>query len=470
MNRRSFIKQTAIGGLALSTLGLPRVSFAAPDRDTIFVSIFLSGGPDLRYLLVPPYDSSQGSYGNTFWQKRARTYGISSQDTTAQEDKWNEYLHLNSGGVQFGIHNRCGWLKSQFDSGNVAIINNMFGSTNRDHAHSTLMLETGDTTLPANASEHSGWGGRLAKACDRNIISLSDSVRQFCYGPHPLYQGDHDNSIVIDGRDSRQMGLYEYNTDLGSNEWRWHTAGIMSRALTSYYAAKALDVDQSSPYHQILQHEQTVRSAGRVVAARLDALPLPQEIIDLYTGGSANELNSHYFARQIRNIYDLVACEDILLANIFGAQYSGWDHHSHMYNAIEPMLEDLFGTGKGLDTLYTQLAANQSTIPGRLVVLIHGEFGRQLAANGDYGTDHGVGNHTILIGNRINGGIYGDMFPASEIPKFDQAGTNIEGLTSFLQLFGRCCEHLKTGSGDTVIPGWQSSTLENGLNLSNLFT
>jgi len=122
-----------------------------------------------------------------------------------------------------------------------------------------------------------------------------------------------------------------------------------------------------------------------------------------------------------------------------------------------------------LDTILTELETSQPGKAGRLVFMICGEFGRQLAANGDYGTDHGIGNFCLLVGDRVNGGLHGEMFPTSEIPRFGESGTDIEGRTSFLQVIGRVCEQLKTGGANAVVPGWQTSPLETGVDLSNLF-
>ena len=466
MNRRDFIKYSIATSLALQTMRFPKIALAAPDSDTVLVVIMLSGGPDFRFFLVPPWNETPGTYGNSFWTARARTYELSPLDTAGLEARYNEFLTLANQG--FRMHPACGWLRDQFQSGNVALVSNVYASRNRDHSHSTIMLERGDLTAGAQDKGLSGWGGRLADACGTMITSVSGSVRQFCFGPHPSNPLDHDNSIVIDGNDTREMGLYEYITDTSTSNWRWNTRGNMSRALTSYYAAKAQEINADSPYYQILQHEQSVRNFGRIVNQRLETVPIPTAISDLYDSSSGNDLNSHSFGRQIRNIYDVMACDDLLQTNIIGADYGGWDHHRYIMDNMEPKLEDLFGTNQGLHTLYSELQQNLPGKAERLVFLLYGEFGRQLSGNGDYGTDHGEGNYAILIGNRVNGGVYGDMFPNSEIPKFEQSGSDIEGLTSYEQVIARLCENLKTGSADSVVPGWQGSDLESGVDLSGL--
>ncbi|MCG6877629.1 MAG: DUF1501 domain-containing protein [Deltaproteobacteria bacterium] len=175
------------------------------------------------------------------------------------------------------------------------------------------------------------------------------------------------------------------------------------------------------------------------------------------------------FRHQIRNIYDTLACEDILNANVISTDYPGWDHHQNLKSRMEPMIGDIFGAGRGLHTLFAELDSNQPAMADRVVILVCGEFGRQLAANGGGGTDHGVGNSVLLIGRNVNGGIYGDMFPQSEIERFAQPGADIEGRTSVNQVIGRICEKIKPGSGDSVVPSWENQDLEPGVDLSPLF-
>jgi len=84
----------------------------------------------------------------------------------------------------------------------------------------------------------------------------------------------------------------------------------------------------------------------------------------------------------------------------------------------------------------------------------------------------------FLIGNPVNGGIYGELFPQTELgigdiePEytFAQPNADIKGLTSMHQVYGPICEWLSTGSSETVIPSWQNSMLEQGVDLSNILS
>ena len=107
------------------------------------------------------------------------------------------------------------------------------------------------------------------------------------------------------------------------------------------------------------------------------------------------------------------------------------------------------------------------------------DFGRQLRANGDAGTDHGSGNYMILVGPSVNGGVYGDMFPASEITgnptPYDTQGADIAGLTSFERVLGEACDWVEPGTGVQVFPNTVLNDLpggpilEPGVDLTTLF-
>ena len=175
------------------------------------------------------------------------------------------------------------------------------------------------------------------------------------------------------------------------------------------------------------------------------------------------------------NIYDCFVGADLFNMRVLSAEYTGWDTHNDEKNRFESRIEDIFGTGKGLDTLTQALEsinANDS-----VVYSINTDFGRQLRVNGTNGCDHGVGNYAILIGRGLSGGVYGEMFPASEITgaagatRYDQQGTDIEGRTSLERVLAEVCDWVEPGTSGVVFPSTLSNTLpiEAGVNLTTLF-
>lgn len=470
MNRREFIKNAFFASVFLGSgfpWNLPKVLASADSAKKTFLNLIFVGGPDFRHLLVPPYSGEQSSYGYAYWSHRWKSHNI-LEAPFAWENRWqSDYTPVTFNGLTFGIHNKAGWLREQFELGNVAIISNVYASENRNHSHSLLKLESGDLETGSNDFGRDGWGGRLAEVIGGNVVSMTRQVRLFCNGPHPTSSKSHDNKIVISAKDTRNMGL-SFPGELKENPSSTNTKAIMARALSSYYSAKQQVIDETSTFYKFLQHQKTYHDFGEAINQRLEGYPIPNEILALYEGDS--RLNSTYFGEQLRNVYDSFVISDILNFRVASLEYGGWDSHKRQAEDIEPQLEDIFGKGRGLDSLVSTLATNFPADYNNMILLISGEFGRQLAANGDLGTDHGRGNYMILFGPKVKGGIYGDMFPESEIAKYDQPGSDIDSLTSIERLFGSIADWMQPGSSNLVFPKIEESDLEPGVDFSSLIS
>jgi uncharacterized protein (DUF1501 family) len=236
---------------------------------------------------------------------------------------------------------------------------------------------------------------------------------------------------------------------------------MIARSLESYYAAKSQELSMDSIYHRFIALERSAREFGDAVSARLSGIPEPSPILALYQGTLANP----YLGHQLRNLYDSLACNDILRLRVASLELLGWDSHKGQRNMIEPRLADIFGSGMGFDTLFSLLPQD---VLDNMVLVIGGEFGRQLKANGGNGTDHGRGNAMIVIGNRVRGGIYGEMFPEDELARLEIASADIIGRSAIDHVFGRVCDWVSPGAGDLVFPNRGSADLEPGVNLSGL--
>jgi uncharacterized protein (DUF1501 family) len=435
--------------------------FASVNRH-VLANLMLAGGPDFRHLFPPPYDPNSSSYGYRYWQARARAHNLSTTSATDWEQRWvNDYHAVADGSSAFGILRRCGWLKRQWDAGNVAIICNAVGSTSRNHAQSIMIMDRGDVTLEAQDIGGSGWGGRAAVAAGGNVLALTPAPRRFCYGPHPQNPKSHNNASLISAADTRNIGLYQPPANYSAT----HPRSRLTRSLKNYYAAKRAETRKQSVYWRFIEHEQKLREFGEMIDVRLATVPIPSSIAALYSGGSPT-LASGGFGRQIRNLYDAMACNDILDLRVASLEYNGWDSHKNQKTMIEPKLEDMFGDGKAFDTLYSELPDDAKR---KLTIVVSGEFGRQLRANGDNGTDHGRGNAIIVIGEQVRGGVYGDMFPASELSRLGGSSPDITGLTEIDHVFGAVCDWVQPGIGNTVFPRRQRATIETGVSMSTLF-
>ena len=465
MSRRNLLS-TALGASALYATGtvpaLGQTKGAVPLNNKVLAHIGLNGGPDIRYLLAPPYSGTSGSYGNVHWTNRADVHQVANNGT-ALAARWNgDYIKNtdSASGTRFGILKGCEWLNDMYRAGNVAFVCNYFANDSRDHDLAIHATDLGDMAA-GKLSSGNGWGGRLANAAGGNVVALTQSPRTFCFGPDPARPRDLarvDKKLIVPATNTREYGLYEVEPGqyLGAREY-------VTRALRNYYAGKRPAIKESSVYFQFMEHERKLRELGAEVRGRLANVPVPPALEALF---DAEFPAAGYVATQMLGLYDAIAINDVFNLRVASLEYNGWDTHDNQRDEIEPKLKALFGRGGALDSLYGSLA---SAARDRLVFVINGEFGRQLKGNGSRGTDHGVGNTLIIIGNAVNGGVYGDMFPEGELARIDEPSPDIEGLTGIDHAFGAVCNWVKSGSKADVFPSASAAPLEAGVNLGSLF-
>lgn len=501
MKRRDFIKNIFYTSSAASMAGMTTIPFSNAYADKIYgeffrrtlVDVMLLGGADLRFLFVPhPDEPTTATYTAKFWESRKTLYNVydSASSTTLKYPDYNSlwtgvagqpllpalYDEVEYNGFKFGIHKNAGWLREQFINGNVAIVCNVYGSTNRRHDHSQLIMHTGDRATSQFVYDRDGWGGRLAKimGADANVVPVSGGVPPFANTTN----SDNRLDQVVHVKDSRNFALPKGNASQTSQQ------SILGRALKAYYEKHGEDIDAKLasgelppnwPYKKFLQHERSLRTFGDAFKTRLDSVlssPL-QSFVDLYK----NSYNKG-FALQCRNLFECLIGSDILRLRSAYMEYSSWDTHHSEKSRMEKNLLDVFGNSGGLATLNTELkkidGANES-----LVYVFTSDFGRQIKVNGAQGTDHGEGTYMILLGDEVNGGIHGEMFPQSEVTpdangvtRFDIQGADIEGKTGFEHVLSKLCDWVQYGSGNQVFPilgTTQAPKLEPNVDLGTLF-
>lgn len=485
----------------------------------ILANLFFSGGVDFRHLIVPAYDAAPDSFGNKYWKHRWRAHRVSETDQATWQARfeddyypitvggsgWNSDLvdvgGLNSG-VTFGIWREAGWLIDMFRAGNVGLVFNAIGGKTRAHDLASLRLNQGNVFSDQNQRDRSGWGGRLACSGDGNSLSLLSSPNPFSFGPGgsaPNYENNViDNRNLISVQNSREIGLFDFDFD---DHQVNHTNQRRARTSKSYYAALRQEV-VGDVYQNFMDHESKVREFGELIKARLETVPIPIYIQALMRGvdgpngqpinpepnpnsenfGDARRVlrNSYSFGRQIQNFYDIVAANPELNPRVLSMQYGGWDSHNNQRQipgvlasdpnttegrGIESGFRDIFGGKFGVNpsdanALHCGFSALWESLPNQsdrnnIVLSMAGEFGRQIRDNGDRGTDHGEGNLMLIIGEQCRGGIYGEMFPDSEVDKYDNEDLNtpdIDARTEMDPLFAAVCDWVVPNSGQYVFP------------------
>ncbi|MFK8032111.1 MAG: DUF1501 domain-containing protein [Gammaproteobacteria bacterium] len=462
MDRRSFISSLLASGALIGSGSLTGGTFASPfsTAHRTLVSVLLSGGPDFRHLMPPAYSEQPGSYGYEYWQSMASSHGAGQSASELQARFNSEYDLVGDNQTEFGMLKSCGWLKQMWEDGNVAIIHNVLGSSSRNHPLSILASEIGNRALTSPNSRAPGIGGRLAELSAQNLLSLTPVARSYCYGPSASNAADRSTDRVVIARDTRAFTLFEGDTSESAQSYR----NEITRNVAGYYSAK---FDTGAPGNlsgKFLSHENKLRQLGEPINERLSTIPVPASLERLYTEG-LNPLFSAEFGLQVRNLYDSLACSDILNMGVATLEYRGFDSHREQIETLEPRFEDLFGDQQALASLYSELP---SDVSDELVFAFSGEFGRQIRSNGDGGTDHGEGSSIIVIGKPVVGGVYGEAFPESELALRDEPSPQILGQTAIERVHAMLADWHTAGSGAALFPELGGTPLESGLDLSGI--
>jgi len=503
MDRRRFLRNTMYSSLLFGVGGMPLVSNKAHAgftdlQNRLLVNLNLDGGPDIRHLIAPAMpttlnSTTRATQAYKYWQHRHRSQAVANSEQ-AWIQRWNnEYHHItiNDGSVNnnvtFGIWKGAGWLIKMYEAGNVAFIANTAIGRNRAHDRSQVQLKQGDVFAMETDTQRSGWGGRLARFTNDNSVSLTGNPSPFCFGPvdTPVYNPRAvDNRSFISISDSRNVGLFNFDLDVNQT---YRLNNKFARSLKSYFQALQTENNTNflgESYQKALDHEEKIRFFGDQLNSLLD-FEVPTLIRALYdrvdgvnvdgNNSARRVLRDSRFGRQIRNLYDTIAVNNTLKMRVASLTYGGWDSHQGQadnsgnddtYNpnvnrGIESRFRDIFGgpvdsSSTDFHGGFSALWENLDNInKDKMVIMASGEFGRQLRQNGNAqaGTDHGDGNIVMVIGTNVTGGVYGDLFPESEIAGYDAPPNrtpDIESLTEMDQVFGKVCDWVSSSNSSSV--------------------
>ena len=120
------------------------------------------------------------------------------------------------------------------------------------------------------------------------------------------------------------------------------------------------------------------------------------------------------------------------------------------------------------------ISALENNASEQMLFFFGSDFGRQLVANGNFGTDHGRGTYSVIIGKQVQGGVFGEMFPFEEsiesngVIPLQRHGSDIKGRTSTERILAELCDWMQPDTGGTVFPGASTANLEEGVSLQSL--
>lgn len=393
MSRRRFLGAGAQAGLvgALSTLGL--LGAAAPARAAVgdykaLVCLYLSGGNDGNNMIVPldatrygQYSAIRASHGLAL-SVNAKTL-LAPRGATLQAA--DQALHQ-----PFAFHYGMPELDALYGQGNLAAVLNV-GNLRQpltkaqylagQHLPSQLFSHP-DQTIQNQAGTPSaagtGWGGRLVDA---------------------LGNGGHLDAVSVGAGGLFVEGAATHGNLLPGN-------GQLDLAGMRFWPQKEADARRAALLH-ILSAQQPNLLAAAANQALLNGMEL---VTDLGNASSATPLATGFpggaLAQQLKTVARLIRIRAPRGPGrqVYFVSLGGFDTHGGQAYQQFDMLRQMSQALAAFQLALAEIRAEQQVTTFTL-----SEFGRTLQPNSG-GTDHAWGNHHLVLGAAVKGGLYG-QFP-----------------------------------------------------------
>ncbi len=398
VTRRQFLKYSGVvAAAAAPMLTVDQIAAAAVARPLplgtpILVVVTLYGGNDGLNTVIPFQDSAYYSARPDLTYKPETLLPLSSD------------LALNAS--MTGI-------KSLWDANKVAIVRGVgYPKPDRSHFSSMSIWQTGSPGAHLNT----GWLGRWL---DTQTIDPMTAISLGGVLPPLLVGAKQSGSALPLGGLAIPQGV------IGTACQR---LSMPSSGDNSLMAAAATSM------------RNLFNVSGTVQPILAKPAPVAEDLPTISGGNAGGDTN---LSQQLNVVAKLIAAGSPTRA--WSVSLGGFDTHANEANAQALLLGTV---SKSITTFLSQMKASGRSQD--ITVLVYSEFGRRVKANGSDGTDHGSSGPVFLIGDRVNGGFYGDQPSLSKLIDGDLSVT-----TDFRDVYSSVLEKVLGAPSEKILANWK---------------
>ena len=396
--RRQFLKfsgaataATAASVLSMNDIAEAAISRPLPLGTPILVVVSLYGGNDGLNTVIPYQDS------NYYAARPTLNY------------KPETLLPLTDG---LALNASMTGIKSLWDAQKVAIVRGVgYPKPDRSHFSSMAIWQTGSPQTHLST----GWLGRWL---DNQAIDPMMAISLGSVLP-PLLAGAKQSGSAL---------------PLGGLAI---PAGAIGKACLRLSAASQRDSKLSAAAATSMRNLFSV--SGSVTPVLAQPAPVADDLPTVAGGNAGGDSN---LTQQLNIVAKLIAAG--APTKVWSVSLGGFDTHANEANAQAALLGTV---SSSISKFLSQMKASGRSKD--ITVMVYSEFGRRVKANGSDGTDHGTAGPMFLIGDRVQGGMYGDQPSLTKLIDGDLAVT-----TDFRDVYSSVIESVLQTPAEKVLGNW----------------
>ena len=397
VTRRQFLKYSGVSAAAAtSILSVDEIASAAVTRPLplgtpILVVVTLYGGNDGLNTVIPYQDPAY------YTARPGLTY------------KPETLLPLSDG---MALNASMTGIKSLWESQKVAIIRGVgYPKPDRSHFSSMAIWQTGSPQNHLNT----GWLGRWL---DSQPIDPMTAISLGSVLP-PLLAGTKQSGSALP-----LGGLSIPNGQIGKACVRLSAKSQNDNPLMAAAATSMRNLFNLS---------------GSITPVLAQPAPFADDLPTVAGGNAGGDSN---LSQQLNLVAKLIAAGSP--TKIWSVSLGGFDTHANEANAQATLLGTV---SSSIAKFLSQM--NASGRSKDITVMVYSEFGRRVKGNGSDGTDHGTAGSMFLIGDRVQGGMYGDQPSLTKLVDGDLAVT-----TDFRDVYSSVIDSVLQTPAEKILNNW----------------